>query len=596
MTKQGSIHKKLKLHQSFSFRLILTVSLIVLISASSIGITAYLYAEQKLIEAGKQNMQDIVAGAKSTIQQQDAEVKAGKITLEEAKERARTQIDGPLIKEGDPKRDITKSAFVYKKQGYIFGNDSKGLMVLSNTIPVGKEMIDAKDANGLPLIQAYIRLSKLSNPQDRYLNYVWKNPDDPAPRAKLAYIDYYEPWDWVIGIGAYDEDFNKPLQQLKYVVASICAVSILLGMIVFYLLIRRRMNLIRRMHAITESIAGGDLRVSELQGLTRDEIGQVGASVNVMVTSLRDLIGKSSELGARVVGLAASLSSSSEQSVKASDQIAASITEVAEGAETQLISTREGSRAMAEMAVGVQRIAESTMNVTELSAETAREAISGNASIQQAIVQIDHINQAVQESSTVIRQLGERSKEIGEIVGIITDISNQTNLLSLNAAIEAARAGEHGRGFAVVASEVRKLADQTTQSAGKIAELIQEIRQDTDQSVRAMEGVAQEVRQGMDTVHAAGSTFGTIVRSSQSVAEEIQDVSAAVEQMSAGSEEVAASLQEMTSISSNNANHSQNVAAASEEQLATMGEISHAAETLKQLIEELEEQLSRFQV
>ncbi|MBD0382109.1 methyl-accepting chemotaxis protein [Paenibacillus sedimenti] len=596
MFKKKSGRKQLKLYQSFSFRLILAVSLIVLASASAIGVTAYLYAEKKLIESGKQNMKDIVTGAKSLIQQLDADVAAGKMTLKEAKERARSQIGGPLIKEGEPKRDYTKSAFVYMKQGYMYGFDSKGLVVLHSVIAIGTDMIDSKDAKGNLVIQKFIQLSKLPNAQDRYLLYDWKNPGETVSRDKLAYIDYYEPWDWVIGIGAYYEDINKPLQQLKYVVAAICVLSVLLGMLIFYLLIRSRMGLIRRMHAITESIAGGDLRVPELQGLTRDEIGQVGASVNVMVANLRDLIGKSSELGTRVVGLAASLSSSSDQSVKASDQIAVSITEVAEGAETQLVSTREGSRAMAEMATGVQRIAESTMQVTELSSETARAAISGNTSIQQTIAQIEHINQAVHESSMVIRQLGERSKEIGEIVGIITDISNQTNLLSLNAAIEAARAGEHGRGFAVVASEVRKLADQTTQSAGKIAALIQEIRQDTEQSVRAMEGVAQEVKQGIDTVHAAGSTFGHIVRSSQSVAEEIQDVSAAVEQMSAGSEEVAASLQEMMSISSKNASHSQSVAAASEEQLATIGEISHAAETLKQMIRELEEQLSRFQV
>ncbi|UJF33479.1 methyl-accepting chemotaxis protein [Paenibacillus hexagrammi] len=587
---------KLRLHQSFSFHLVLAVTLIVLASASAIGIISYVYAEHELIQAGKQNMRDIVSGAKSVIQHLDDEVKAGKLTKEEAQELARIQIDGPLMQSVEPKRDITKSSFVYRNQGYIFGYTTQGQIALSTTLPVGKDMKDSRDANGVPLVDEYVRLSKLANPEERYLDYAWKNADDPAPRAKIAYIDYYAPWDWVIGIGAYYEEFNKPLQQLKVTVISICLASVLVGMLTFYLLIRRRMKLIHHMYEITSSIAAGDLRVPEMKQLTKDEIGQVAASVNLMASNLRDLIGRSGQMGAGILKLAESLSASSEQSVRASDQIASSIVKVAEGAQQQLRSSAESSRSMSEMSSGVQRIAESTTQVTELSIQTAGAASQGDESIQQAIRQIMHINEMVRASSVTIRRLGDRSREIGEISGMISEISNQTNLLSLNAAIEAARAGEHGRGFAVVASEVRKLADQTTRSAAQISELIQLIQQDTEQSVEVMHGVAQEVVQGIDVVTLAGQTFGGIVRSSQMVADEMQDVSAAVEQMSAGSEQVASSLQEMTGVSEGNASHSQSVAAASEEQLATMSEISQAADSLKRMIQGLEEQLSRFQV
>jgi methyl-accepting chemotaxis protein len=113
------------------------------------------------------------------------------------------------------------------------------------------------------------------------------------------------------------------------------------------------------------------------------------------------------------------------------------------------------------------------------------------------------IHDTVQDLSKVIRGLGERSKEIGEIVAVITKISSQTNLLALNAAIEAARAGEHGRGFAVVADEVRKLAEQSAQSAQQISELITHIQKETLNAVQSMDQATKEVQSGLDVVDSA---------------------------------------------------------------------------------------------
>jgi methyl-accepting chemotaxis protein len=251
---------------------------------------------------------------------------------------------------------------------------------------------------------------------------------------------------------------------------------------------------------------------------------------------------------------------------------------------------------MEEMAVGISRIAESSSTVSEASVETAKEAAAGNEAIQKVVYQMDSIRASVTSSSQAVKELGMRSQEIGQIVGAITDIADQTNLLALNAAIEAARAGEHGRGFAVVADEVRKLAEQSRVSADQIANLITEIQEDTNRVVLAIEKGNAEVDSGIRVVEAAGEAFEKILNSVQHVADQIQEVSAAAEEMSASTEEVTASVEEMSRIARDSSQHSQSVVGASEEQLGIINEISASVQSLSVMAKELHDVVKQFKL
>ena len=180
------------------------------------------------------------------------------------------------------------------------------------------------------------------------------------------------------------------------------------------------------------------------------------------------------------------------------------------------------------------------------------------------------IEQTVTRSSSVVAKLGERSKEIGQIVDTISGIAGQTNLLALNAAIEAARAGEQGRGFAVVAEEVRKLAEQSQGAAKQIAGLIGEIRNDTDSAVVAMNEGTKEVRIGTEVVNNAGQSFRDIYTSVSDVTGQVREISAAIEQMAAGSQQIVSSVKEIDVISKDTSAQAQTVSAATEEQSASM--------------------------
>jgi methyl-accepting chemotaxis protein len=200
----------------------------------------------------------------------------------------------------------------------------------------------------------------------------------------------------------------------------------------------------------------------------------------------------------------------------------------------------------------------------------------------------------VTSSAAIVGKLGERSKDIGQIVQTISSIASQTNLLALNAAIEAARAGEQGRGFAVVAEEVRKLAEQSETAAKQIAGLIQETQQDTDKAVHAMQEGSQEVRVGTEVVNGAGQTFREIAQSIAQVSSQVAAIASAIQHMADSSQEIVAAVQDIDTVTKSTAEQTQTVSAATEEQSAAMEEIASSSAVLAKLAEELQGTIKQF--
>jgi methyl-accepting chemotaxis protein len=212
--------------------------------------------------------------------------------------------------------------------------------------------------------------------------------------------------------------------------------------------------------------------------------------------------------------------------------------DILKGANIQSENVERSTEAMMDISSGIQQIASNAQNVSNTSTTTLQAVADGFKAIETVIGQMESIHQKVENLSEVITDLSKHSREIGNIVNTITEISNQTNLLALNAAIEAARAGEHGRGFAVVADEVRKLSEEATASTNQISEIVSSIQENISKSVEYMNEGKEEVTNGIRIVNDAKRAFEVIQSDMDNVLQQIIEVSAAVQQLSAGSDEI----------------------------------------------------------
>ncbi|GAE32074.1 methyl-accepting chemotaxis protein [Alkalihalobacillus hemicellulosilyticus] len=327
-----------------------------------------------------------------------------------------------------------------------------------------------------------------------------------------------------------------------------------------------------------------------------DEIGALAHHTNQMTEHLKALVEQVNTSTDTVAASAEELSATSEQTSQTTEQIAASIQEVAKGSTQQATGVKESLVSLDEVARGVQDMAESASFVSETASTTIEKAQEGGRSVERNIQQMNVIQQSVLETDDLTKKLAVKSKDISNILNVITGIAEQTNLLALNAAIEAARAGSHGKGFAVVADEVRKLAEDSQQSSMQISNIINEIQLDIEHSNESMNAVTSEVSEGLTIAEKTKQQFSEIIELTNQVADQISNMAATSEEMSAGAEEVTAAFNEIAQITEVNSNRTQEIAHSSEAQLASMEEVSSSAQDLSHLAAELKEVLAKFKV
>ncbi|HAK89748.1 MAG TPA: chemotaxis protein [Nitrospiraceae bacterium] len=282
-----------------------------------------------------------------------------------------------------------------------------------------------------------------------------------------------------------------------------------------------------------EEIANGNLKIT-IESNTKDEIGLLAQNMNKMIQSFNTMINGIMTASSNVVSTVDILRARSEKTT--------------EGAKNQSGQAHQIATAAEEMSQTITDIARNASVASETSAEAMETASKGKEVADGAVQTVNRVYTSTVELSTMVDKLNNRASEIGDIVTVIKDIADQTNLLALNAAIEAARAGEQGRGFAVVADEVRKLAERTIKATAEITEKIAAVQSESTQTTKSMEEASGEVTKATDYIRQVGDSLNHIVDSVHKVRDQITQIATAVDEQSAASEEVARNIEKTSSI------------------------------------------------
>ena len=379
-----------------------------------------------------------------------------------------------------------------------------------------------------------------------------------------------------------------------YILIAISIAGVVITLVVSTLVARHIATPLGRLANAARVIAQGNLREDNINVSNKDEIGELASSFNDMKKSLRMLIQDVSTNAEQLSAAAEELTASTSQINDVSIEITKNISDSNDNSKIVAKAAGESSLATEETATGVQRIAEATQHIHSMATDTLELADTGGQTIDIAKKQMAVIYDSTKGTTELIKKLTEQSEEIQNISRVITAITDQTNLLALNAAIEAARAGEQGKGFAVVADEVRKLAEESNQSATQIVALTNEIQQDTRNVERSVLEGLRTVEDGVSMINNAGDSFTSIVQAIEKMSKQIEDVSAVTEQLSATAEEVAASIQEIASQADNSSKITQEITVGVEEQAASISEINDVSNDLSKRAEQLQSVIQRF--
>jgi methyl-accepting chemotaxis protein len=451
-----------------------------------------------------------VDSAQSILNQYYDKAKAGELSKEEAKRQAIKMID----------------AMRYGNNEYFFLIRQNDAILLANPASpqiVGKSLKQVEDVTGKNLFKEMAR-TVAQQGGGGIVNYVWPKIESGDPTPKISYVSHFKPWDWIVGTGVYVDDIKAAFQtSLINTIIEFMIAVILIG-ILTWTLARQIARPLEQVSNLMKDV-GANKNLTQRSPIdNQSEAGVISRSLNHLLEQFQNSI--------------YSIVQSSTQLTEESKNLATSSDNTHHAISNQTSQIEQIATAVNQMSATVEEVAQNVESANEQTKVVDNHAHQGIGIIASTVEQITQLANEVEKVASVINELQEEAQGIGDIVGVITSIADQTNLLALNAAIEAARAGEQGRGFAVVADEVRSLASKTQESTEEIRVKIESLQVGTERAFTLMQHSQEQARTSEDKMQEASQAF-------EGIANAVSDLAAMIAQIATSSTEQASVAEEI---------------------------------------------------
>ena len=456
-------------------------------------------------------------------------------------------------------------SLVAGKTGYVYivrpvGGDGDGEFVL-HPAAEGKML----STSGLAADETAI-VGEIMKAKQGVFRYALRDGDSLRERVQVAASS--AGWGWTVVTGSWLDEYLEESYALRNLLIIVSVLAAIILALVILVLVNSRLRGLSQLVGEVSKVSAGDLRatVKDADPQSRNEVHAIAHAFNEMAGSMRKLVSGVSQTSGQV-GLAAhELQGAAQSALDSAGQASQSASGIAASVE--------------QLSVSISQVADNAHQAAKISEEAKGVTANGRQVVERTMHELERVAGEIGESARLIESLGERSKQISSVVGVIREIADQTNLLALNAAIEAARAGEQGRGFAVVADEVRKLAERTALSTQEISTTVSAILQETENAVGRMQSVSGNMSGSVELAREAGESLSTIDQRAEQTVDVVMHIADGTREQSAASQEIARLVERIAQ-----ATEGTNERA--------LGNRQRAVE-LERLAAELQAQLSRF--
>ena len=580
----------MKKRHGLATRLMIVVAVITIICGAAVGTISYMTAKNELIDAGKLDLQHMANSATSVIALLNERVENGEMTLEEAQEEARTILNGPIE---DGAHDLSQSNFNYKNgAGYIIAYDNQANMVLHPSEEIGSPPGDDTTKKNR---EDMIVLAQSMDDNESFLSYDDLDEKTGEFREKMSYVNYFQPWNWTVGITVYTDLFYKDLETVKWIIIGVTAGITILSLILFYFLIRPKLTQLKAVTDAATQLAAGDFREQELKE-TKDEIGVLSNAFTKMSGELRSLVQSIIQSSDKVSDAASELSAVSEETSASSEQVGVAVDDIANGASSQASDLETTTYHLSGFNDSISMMTAQSDAIAQAALQTSEATTKGSNMMHNLTSANNASMQSVEAISAGMQELDKNLQQIVRITDVIENITEETNLLALNASIEAARAGEHGKGFAVVASEVRKLADQSNAATKEIQQMISSITKEAAENVARIESNKQQAEQLNHSVVATAAEFTAIETAAEATKNAGNRLLEEIKQVTTQTNDITDSIQNASSVSEETAASVEEIAASIADQIQAVANIATSAEELTHISRQLNESIAVFKL